>query len=240
MLSSGELYLGRPFDSVRQNFSQTILKITLDKIKEMKIRAYCLLIILSITMNGFGTKEGLNPGPGGATYPGQLNYISFSNDFKTWSKPVAAFTSGGINLSAVQTRVAGYGDTSLRKARRNAFGVDFIQLKGTLGQRISYSGQAIYMLDWDNTFLAPFLARADSKVYIYIATGKNLEALIYWAAYEGTQEAVAFKNNIIGKLIASQDMDGYIGTFAPMIRGRHTSHDYHEATYIMKESEERR
>lgn len=122
--------------------------------KKKKIKAYSQFIIIFITVNGCGTKEGPNPGPGGAhyplirvqvehavinqvypgwsprmrynhdaditlfkgryvaawnanpdgleeAYPGQLNYISVSDDFQNWSTPVAAFTSAGGAINPV-------------------------------------------------------------------------------------------------------------------------------------------
>jgi len=141
-------------------------------------------------------------------------------------------------IREASTKVANDRDPVLQEVRRNAFGADFIQLNGTIGQRISYSGQALGMLDWEKTFLAPFQTRADSShgvtPYIYIGLGKNLEGLVYWAAYAGTPEATALKTSILNAIIATQDKDGYIGTFAPSIRGRNVRHDIHEGTYLMK------
>ena len=136
------------------------------------------------------------------------------------------------------TKVASGADPDLRQARRNAFGAEFIQLNGIIGQRISYSGETLDMLDWKMTFLSPFQARADirdgKKPKIYVGLGKNIEGLVYWAAYKGTPAALALKTRVMEAVIATQENDGYIGAFGPETRGRDATHDTHEGTYIMK------
>ncbi len=143
-----------------------------------------------------------------------------------------------ILIGAANKEVANIGDPVLKKARRNAFGTDFIQLNGTIGQRISYTGETLNLLEWEKSFLAPFQARAAANdktpPKIYIGLGKSLEGLVYWAAYKGDSEALALKKRILDALVATQDEDGYIGAFSAEVRGRSASWDTHECTYIMK------
>lgn len=150
-----------------------------------------------------------------------------------------AETTSRVSVRACNTVVNEAVTPEQRKARCNAFGVDFIQLNGTMGQRVSYTGASLDMLKWEKTFLAPFKNRVGTpakggKPAVYIGLGKNMVGLVYWAAYAGTPEAIALKSRIFDAVIATQDEDGYIGCFKPEIRGRDVCHDTHEGTYLMK------
>jgi len=143
-----------------------------------------------------------------------------------------------ISQLEVDTQVEGPDNPDLKQARQAAFDVDFLQLDGTLGRLVSFSGESLALLDWDGTFLGPFQKRAgegaSGKPKIYVALGKTLGGLVHWAAYRGDAAAVRLKEKIVDQLIATQDPDGYIGAFDEAARGRDASWDTHEATYIMK------
>jgi hypothetical protein len=150
----------------------------------------------------------------------------------------SAKTGKSVSMASAHLQVANVEDPQSKQARRNAFGVDFIQLNGTIGQRISYSGETLALLDWEKTFLSPFLSRTKNvpnktPSKIYVGLGKTLTGLVYWAAYRGDDEALALKQRILNALVATQDADGYIGAFGPEHRGRKMGWDTHEITYIM-------
>ena len=98
------------------------------------------------------------------------------------------------------------------RASEAAFGFESIKLGGVMGHRIdTMINGNILQLDMDGTFLSPFLNLR--KRTSYIGLGKTLEAIVHFAALTGDSRLVELKNQIIDKLINSQDPDGYIGTF---------------------------
>jgi hypothetical protein len=58
----------------------------------------------------------------------------------------SAKTEKSVSMASAHLQVANVEDPQSKQARRNGFGVDFIQLNGTIGQRISYSGETLALL----------------------------------------------------------------------------------------------
>jgi hypothetical protein len=109
-----------------------------------------------------------------------------------------------------------------------AFGGEILSLGGVVGHRIDRMIKGnLYQLDMEKTFLSFFRKRdADGKTYRGL--GKTLDAAVHFAALTSDLEIVRWKDKWIDELIATQEPDGYIGTFPPGLNryvGRFDTHE---------------
>lgn len=131
--------------------------------------------------------------------------------------------------------VAGGENASLRQARKNAFGVEEIQLNGIMGQRMMFTRDAIHLMDTDAIFVAPWRDRRPKKFEYFNGVGHMLEGLVLMAAYTGDPRDVALKDRIIDSILATQEADGYVGRFAPGERGRQQrNHDTEDQAHFLR------
>ncbi len=102
-------------------------------------------------------------------------------------------------------------------ARQEAFQpipLDAIHVGGLIGERIDATiRKNLLQLDIEGDFLTPFRKRDGSKDYIGL--GKLMDATVHFAQYTHDSELLAFKERLFSQVIATQDVDGYIGVMPP-------------------------
>lgn len=113
-----------------------------------------------------------------------------------------------------------------------ALPVGAVTLRGWLGQRYELTWRGnLLALNWDEDFLRPFQEKK-SEAGFYVGLGKTFEGLARFAAHTQDQQLLTLRRHVLDKLLASQDPDGYLGTYLPEVRIARLW-DVHELSYIM-------
>jgi hypothetical protein len=107
-----------------------------------------------------------------------------------------------------------------------------VELGGEFGRRVTQIIEAnVLAVDVEATFLEPFRKRQVER--LYLGFGKFIDACVRLAAGSGDARVLALKKDVIARLLATQERDGYIGTMAdPSLRVK-TLWDLHENSYII-------
>jgi len=109
--------------------------------------------------------------------------------------------------------------------------VSEVAVGGEIGRRITSTVENnLLVADLEGAFLEPFLKRDEESGYIGL--GKTIDACARLAAHTGNEKLIARKKEIVSKLLASQEADGYIGLMRPGARVRKLW-DVHEMSYIV-------
>lgn len=107
-----------------------------------------------------------------------------------------------------------------------------VKAGGEIGRRIDVTiNNNLLVLDVDKDFLKPFLERKGVSGG-YIGLGKLIDSAVLLGAATGDPKVIARKDHLIGKIIASQEPDGYLGLFPPEQRVSGLW-DVHEVQYII-------
>jgi len=113
-----------------------------------------------------------------------------------------------------------------------ALPVGAVTLGGWLGQRYELTWRGnLLALNWDDDFLRPFQEKK-SEAGFYVGMGKTFEGLTRFAAHTQDQQLLALRRHVLETLLASQDPDGYLGTYLPEVRISRLW-DVHELAYIL-------
>lgn len=122
----------------------------------------------------------------------------------------------------------------------NLVSIAQVTVKGEMGRRIEreIDGNLLKLdLAPGGLFLEPFedhsLAGHGGQYGGYVGLGKTMNSLVRFAAYTGDPKVVSLKDGVFQTLIATQEKDGYIGTFAS--GGRVVdAFDLHEMVYMIQ------
>lgn len=113
----------------------------------------------------------------------------------------------------------------------DALDVRQVKVGGEIGRRIDATVTGnLLAVDLDKDFLAPFLER--NRTDGYVGLGKTLDAMARLAAYSGDERLVERKRQLVEKLLASQEPDGYLGFMRPESRIGQLW-DVHEMAYLV-------
>ncbi len=113
-----------------------------------------------------------------------------------------------------------------------ALPVGALTLGGWLGQRYDLTWRGnLLALNWDEDFLRPFQEKK-SEAGFYVGLGKTFEGLTRFAAGTRDEKLLALRRHVLDALLASQDPDGYLGTYLPEVRISRLW-DVHELAYIL-------
>jgi DUF1680 family protein len=89
-----------------------------------------------------------------------------------------------------------------------------VTVGGVIGQRVEATiRNNICRLNIDDDFLRPFREKT-SRSGGYIGLGKLIDALVRLAANSRDAQVLTLKKEVVGKTIAAQEPDGYLGVFA--------------------------
>jgi len=106
-----------------------------------------------------------------------------------------------------------------------------VKVAGEIGRRINVTiDNNVLVLDADKDFLRPFQQR--NRQGGYIGLGKFIDCLVRFAAYSHDEKVLALKRHVVRETIATQEEDGYLGTFVPQRRMWHLW-DIHEMGYLV-------
>jgi hypothetical protein len=106
-----------------------------------------------------------------------------------------------------------------------------VKLAGEIGRRVDVTiRNNVLVLDADRDFLRPFRQRGRQGGYIGL--GKFIDSLVRFAAYSHDQKVLALKKRMVRETLATQEDDGYLGTFVPQRRMWHLW-DIHEMAYLV-------
>ena len=106
-----------------------------------------------------------------------------------------------------------------------------VKVAGEIGRRIDVTiHNNLLVLDKDKDFLAPFEKKAQKSGYIGL--GKLLMSAVRFAAYSNDPQAVALKDHLVRRILATQESDGYIGYFTASSRMT-ALWDVHEMGYLV-------
>jgi predicted amidohydrolase len=93
-----------------------------------------------------------------------------------------------------------------------------VEVGGEMGRRIKITVEnSLLNLDIDGNFLKPFLEK-QTKKGSYLGLGLLIDATVRFAAYTRDARVITLKRHLVGKLIAAQTADGYLGEFVPAQR----------------------
>lgn len=128
-------------------------------------------------------------------------------------------------------------DTLALAATRGGVGKFFsidpgqVTVGGEIGRRIDLTIQKnLLVIETENQFLKPFRQK-QSQRYAYVGLGKLIDASVSFAHYSQDNKMVGLKDRLVKELLATQDDDGYLGTF-PAGPGRLLEvFDEHEMAY---------
>ena len=108
-----------------------------------------------------------------------------------------------------------------------------LKIDGWMGERIDLTWRNnLLKLDWDGDFLRPFQEKVWGDKGEYVGLGKTFEALVRFSLYTSDPNLQELLNRVRDKLLASQEGDGYLGTY---YKERRTVSiwDIHELAYIL-------
>jgi len=106
-----------------------------------------------------------------------------------------------------------------------------IEVAGEIGRRIDVTiANNALVLNADRDFLMPF--RQKDRQGGYIGLGKFIDSLVRFAAYSHDEKVLALKKHVVRETLATQEQDGYLGTFVPQRRMWHLW-DIHEMGYLV-------
>lgn len=106
-----------------------------------------------------------------------------------------------------------------------------VKVGGEIGRRIDITlRNNLLVIDIEKDFLAPLSTRDPKSGYIGL--GKLLMSAVRFAAYTGDAKVDALKDRIVGRLLAAQEPDGYLGFFSPPNRIAKLW-DVHEMGYLI-------
>ncbi len=106
-----------------------------------------------------------------------------------------------------------------------------VSIGGEIGRRIECTIENnLLCLDLEGDFLRPFRKKACRGGFV--GTGKLADAMVRLAGHTDEPRLVDSKNHLIGELMASQDPDGYLGTFSADTRIWHLW-DVHEIAFVI-------
>lgn len=106
-----------------------------------------------------------------------------------------------------------------------------VKAGGEIGRRVDVTlHNNLLVLDVERDFLAPLAAREPKSGYIGL--GKLLMSAVRLAAYSSNAEALAIKDRVVSRVLASQEPDGYLGFFLPANR-LVKLWDIHEMGYLI-------
>jgi DUF1680 family protein len=102
--------------------------------------------------------------------------------------------------------------------RFSGFNVRDVKIGGEIGRRIDITVENnLLQLDIEEQFLNPFRERI-LPISAYIGLGKLLDSLVRFSAYAGNAEIYDKKRYVVGELLKTQELSGYIGIYPPDIR----------------------
>ncbi|MBN2129156.1 MAG: glycoside hydrolase family 127 protein [Sedimentisphaerales bacterium] len=106
-----------------------------------------------------------------------------------------------------------------------------VEVAGEIGRRIDVTiANNALVLNADRDFLLPF--REKNRQGGYIGLGKFIDSLVRFAAYSHDEKVLALKKHVVRETLATQEQDGYLGTFVLPRRMWHLW-DIHEMGYLV-------
>lgn len=108
-----------------------------------------------------------------------------------------------------------------------------VRAGGEMGRRIDVMvANNLLVLDADKHFLKPFQGDPEKRPGTYIGVGLLIETCARVGAYGGDEGVKALKEKLVREIIATQEVDGYIGNLPPANRIWKTW-DIHEMSYLI-------